>query len=406
MNQLPQLREGQSAPYSHVRLLEFRKSGIDKEQRTVEGWASTPEIDSYQDIVLPTAFTRSLPAYMRNPVMYWNHFWYDIPVAKCLDATIHANDGLWVKVKIGTTTLAQEVWTAVAIDETVKSMSIGFNGDYTPEYGYFDNQKDAWIWQDLDLREISIVGMPACPSAQFQLSKSMNQSLPGSWRSTLMLGGELPLSGNTQDWTAVEARKRLRDYANGDWHVLAKGFLWRDPAQLENPSAYRLPIADVVNGELAVTWEGCAAACAVVLGARAGGDIPEADRQVCYRNLKTYYQKFGKTLPEFAGDWPTGLSQVRFANGELDILEEQIAIETAETLVASSRSLANIRRHWEKSGRGQSARVNAAVSRSMEALTQLQGAPDESGEANPRRVLRLTPGANQQKVLNIRRTET
>ena len=35
----------------------------------IEGYASTPDIDRYQDIVEPTAFSKAIEMYMKNPVL-------------------------------------------------------------------------------------------------------------------------------------------------------------------------------------------------------------------------------------------------------------------------------------------------------------------------------------------------
>lgn len=40
---------------------------------TVKGFASTGDKDRYNDKVIPTAFTDSLPIFMKNPVMLLQH---------------------------------------------------------------------------------------------------------------------------------------------------------------------------------------------------------------------------------------------------------------------------------------------------------------------------------------------
>lgn len=40
---------------------------------TLNGFASTGDIDRVKDKVLPTAFTKTLPLFMKNPVMLLQH---------------------------------------------------------------------------------------------------------------------------------------------------------------------------------------------------------------------------------------------------------------------------------------------------------------------------------------------
>lgn len=60
----------------------------------------------------------------------------------------------------------------------------------------------------------------------------------------------LPVAGEDHSWSRVGAVERIREWAQDDIRRYRQAFVWRDPANLENLNAYRLPIADVVDGQL------------------------------------------------------------------------------------------------------------------------------------------------------------
>lgn len=336
--------------FGHLKVMQFKQDSIDEGNRTVYGYASTPARDRDQERILPKAFTRSLPTYMTNPVMYWNHQWWTVPIANAV-ATEVREDGLFTGVRFGSTDLAEEVWTAVAKDQTVRSMSVGFNGWYSPEYGYWDKEADEWVWTDLDLLEISVVGIPSNAEATFQLSKQLGLSLPAWWAKGVSLFGDLPLAPEDTPWDPYMAEKRVRELAGekiGPEH--SRAFLWKETGPGPDPE-HRLCIADVIEGELQAVWKGVAAATGFLLGAKGdfGVDLSPADRKGAFDHAMRYYGKAGKKAPEFEGPWPQSFKSVEFFSGELDALEETIAMETSRRLTQGSKSVLSIVQHWAKS---------------------------------------------------------
>ena len=187
----------QALSFSRVAVLRFKAEAIDAQARTVEGYASTPDRDSFDEIVLPTAFTRSLPTYMENPIVRFEHDPTGLPIGKTLSAEVRP-EGFWVRLWFGRHSKAQEVWTAIE-DRLVRCLSVGFNGDFTPDYGWQDKQTNTWTWTDLNLKEISVVTFPACPSARFDLAKSLG--LPND-RPTPEAPTELPAEPEADDFDA------------------------------------------------------------------------------------------------------------------------------------------------------------------------------------------------------------
>ena len=60
---------------------------------------------------------------------------------------------------------------------------------------------------------------------------------------------------------------------------------------------YKLPIADVIDGELRAVPRAIFAAAGALRGARGGVDIPDSDRDSIIRNLERYYDKMGMDSP-------------------------------------------------------------------------------------------------------------
>jgi len=150
----------------------------DTGERIIEGWASTPDIDSYGDIVEPEAFTDGMERFKKNPVMFLNHNgwggWTEAkpPIGKWIDWDIVLNKGLYVKGVISKT--ADDIWTLVT-EGMLKGLSIGF-----------DIPEDGWKWDEeskvnriikLILYEISLVGMPANPNTLTGTAKTAFESV-------------------------------------------------------------------------------------------------------------------------------------------------------------------------------------------------------------------------------------
>jgi len=111
----------------------------------------------------------------------------------------------------------------------------------------------------------------------------------------------LPID-DTAEWDGAAARTRIAKWAGGpnkdkiNWKKYGKGFVWCVPGQEENFGGYKLPFADVIDGELKATWGGVSNAMKAVRGARkklVGVDVKKA-----YNFLAAYYKKFKKEVPK------------------------------------------------------------------------------------------------------------
>ncbi len=111
---------------------------------------------------------------------------------------------------------------------------------------------------------------------------------------------DLPVADRARRWDGDAAEKRVRAWAHAQDHPNAayrKAPLWYDGDRLDRFPAYKLLIADVVDGELRVVPRGVMAAGNVMDGARGGVDLPKADIPRVKAQLAKYYRKMGDEPP-------------------------------------------------------------------------------------------------------------
>lgn len=138
------------------------KEGIIK----IKGFASTPDVDRYNDIVDPKAFKSSIEQYMKNPVILLQHD-HDKPIGKCIDYKI-SKKGLFIECEISND--IDNVFKLIS-DGILRTFSIGF----IPKRWEFveTGEQEIRVIKDLDLIENSVVTTPANGQAVFTLSKSI-----------------------------------------------------------------------------------------------------------------------------------------------------------------------------------------------------------------------------------------
>jgi HK97 family phage prohead protease len=130
----------------------------------IKGFANTADKDRIGDVVLPTAFEKSLPEYMDNPVILFQHDW-DKLIGKCLKADVikeGEQQGLYIECEISNAKDVEEVKTKIA-EGSLKTFSIGYN-EIDAEY---DETAGVNVVKELELLEISVVTIPCNPKAKF-----------------------------------------------------------------------------------------------------------------------------------------------------------------------------------------------------------------------------------------------
>lgn len=164
----------------------------------IKGFASTPDLDRQYDIVVPTAFKRSLDQYIKDgiaPALLRSHDSDDVAGSILMDgedAPVISDAGLVI------TALVTDAKTAAQVEAgELRTFSIGYipapygckyelrgTGKFSVDYG--DELKvEVRIINDLDWIETSIVSTPANPKAIFSLAKSA-KSFFDSFPSPLM----------------------------------------------------------------------------------------------------------------------------------------------------------------------------------------------------------------------------
>ena len=106
--------------------------------------------------------------------------------------------------------------------------------------------------------------------------------------------GDLPLSERDRVWDSDAARRRV--LGDGDWDRFERAHFWVDRDAIEErgeptQADFKLPFADLIDGELVAVWNGVTAATAAVRGARGGVDIPDDDRPGVEMHQCRYYAK-------------------------------------------------------------------------------------------------------------------
>lgn len=139
----------------------------------ISGYASTNQLDSYNEIVEPSAFVKAFPKYLDryNGTMLFGHDFWGIKIGKFHAGEIRA-DGLWVEGKISPTTAGKDV-IILTIDGALKDLSVGFN----PIESFMDPATNIMHHKEIELIEISIANIGATPGAQYSGRTILNETI-------------------------------------------------------------------------------------------------------------------------------------------------------------------------------------------------------------------------------------
>jgi HK97 family phage prohead protease len=269
----------------------FETNG-DEEYYTVKGFATTyNNVDLVGDEIAKGAFSESLKnKKYQEPVMLWQHdhtqpvgkgFLTDSDEGVLLTAKIPKNDD-FVKNR-----LIPQLQVGA-----IKSFSVGMFID-TDTLRF---EKDRTIINKAAIYETSFVTFPANPKASITSVKSLflNEKTVEAYRT-------LPLADDDTGWASDEAIKRIREFTKSTESPSAeyrKAFLYFDLSNSDNFTAYKLPFADVVDGELKAVPRALSAAVGAINGARGGlTDVPDSDLQQIKTIINNYYKRMGKSDP-------------------------------------------------------------------------------------------------------------
>lgn len=111
---------------------------------------------------------------------------------------------------------------------------------------------------------------------------------------------DLPLADRDREWDSDAAEKRVRRWADAEDEPNAKyrdAHVWYDADVKDNFESYKLPIADVIDGDLKAIPRAIMSAGGVLQGARGGVDLPKDDVARVKSHLAKYYAKMGDPPP-------------------------------------------------------------------------------------------------------------
>ena len=111
---------------------------------------------------------------------------------------------------------------------------------------------------------------------------------------------DLPLADRDREWDGTAAEKRVRAWAKAEDEPNAKyrdAHVWYDADKKDNFTAYKLLVADVVDGKLVAVPRGVMAAGNVMVGGRGGVDLPRDEVPRVKGHLAKYYAKMGDEPP-------------------------------------------------------------------------------------------------------------
>jgi hypothetical protein len=111
---------------------------------------------------------------------------------------------------------------------------------------------------------------------------------------------DLPLADSDRSWDGGAAEKRVRAWAGAEDEPNTRyrdAHVWYDADKKANFTAYKLLIADVVDGKLVAVPRAVHAAAAVMQGSRGGIDLPKSDIDRVKSHLAKYYAKLDETPP-------------------------------------------------------------------------------------------------------------
>lgn len=149
------------------------KSALSDDQGKIEGYASTfmGEPDAFGDIIMPGAYKASLAEHAERdtaPAMFWAHDQAE-PIGRWLSL---AEDDKGLKV-IGQLTLGTN--RGAEAYELAKDDALGLSIGYTIPQGGADYKNGVRQLKQINLMEVSLVGLPASHTARITSVKSATQ---------------------------------------------------------------------------------------------------------------------------------------------------------------------------------------------------------------------------------------
>lgn len=269
----------------------FKLQNNDENFFTAEGYATTyKNADLENDIIMPGAFNDGLKAQGGDvlPILWQHDRAQPVGVGHFSDK----DSGVFLSLKMpkNDTFVTGRVLPQLSVG-SVSNFSIGMRIDHSKS-----TYKDGLRYINrAQLVETSFVTFPANPEAKITHVKSV-----GAAR-------DLPIADADMSWDGDAARERVQKFTKSEESPSSeykKAFLWYDSDNADNFTAYKLPFADVVDGELKAVPAGLSAALGAIRGARGGvKGISAHDMASIKSVIKSYYTEMGKPNPFAEKQW-------------------------------------------------------------------------------------------------------
>ncbi len=214
---------------------------------TIEGYASTTDIDRQGDVVPVSVWEKGIQNYLKNPVILAYHD-HSEPVGRMVEHRIDGK-GLWIKARISGA--ASEVFNLVK-DGVLTAFSIGFR-IVDAEY---NSAAELFVVKELELHEISVVSVPANQNTLFSLSKAFDTA--EEFKSFKM-----QFAPDSESAKGLESSTEADSEIKKEWEM--------DPKQLEQM------LADAANKAAELTAKAIADSQAKALAEKAAAEKAEAE---------------------------------------------------------------------------------------------------------------------------------
>jgi hypothetical protein len=342
---------------------------VDIGEHTVEAIVSDESLDRHKERVLAKAFKKRLKVYKSHPVLLSGHEYGSLRSTIGKAAKIEVKDNALhatFKYFVGEGN-AEADWGFKLAQEGIAAFSIGFIAHAFDEFndeegddGKNKGEKQARrVYTDIELMEVSQVGIPANPNALQKglhsdnpVIKDVMQKMVKTFPEEFKFVNEyvIPykkcgLIEEHRSWFVKGALERIRGWAGWDGKSLYSvdpikfqtAFTWSNKENDIAFHTYKILHHDIKDGNICTHWRGVVTAMATLLSGNGDTTIPEEDRQGIYDHLAAHYKDFNKEVPEFKS----------YYNVE-DILSGCKDVETGMTLakvmddIRNSKAIENV----------------------------------------------------------------
>lgn len=285
--------EKKNLEYQNVKFEIKRIIDEDPEFFQFVGYGSTfGNVDRGQDVVVKGAFNDSLKRF--TPKLLWQHD-MEMPLGVFTEV-YEDNIGLYVKGKMPKedTFVSGRVIPQMKVG-SIGEMSIGFTIDES-DVREDDNGNKARFITKLHLWEVSLVTIPMNPAAGITDFKALDSkaAVPFQDLPFIQSDGEIDFD---YKWDSSAAIERIKEFTNSTEKPSSSyknAFLYYDSTESDKFGAYKLPIADIVDGKMVAVPRAIFAATATMKCDKSAIDLNESDE---VKALNEYYNKMERPSP-------------------------------------------------------------------------------------------------------------